>query len=373
MVPFAEVIGSDDSEPEYRNVDRDIAYILYTSGSTGTPKGVMVSHLNIANYVSWATEFFGITSQDVILSTAPFHFDMSTFDVYCSMKSGARLVIAPEEMLLFPAKLLAFANNEGVTLWKGVSSLLAYIARTGSLERLRLDSMKRIVFAGEVLPTKYLIEWMRKCPSVRFYNAYGPTEATGISTCYEVAEMPRHADERIPIGKACANSEVIVEKEDGSQGEQGDVGELLVRGSGVASGYWNDVEKTKAAFVRNPFGSGVKDVVYRTGDLVLLREDGNLEFIGRKDDQVKWMGYRIELGEIESALLSLPNVKDAAVLLERNEMLKTEELVGVVEVVNDRDLVGVVEELKLEVARPHGAKEDRPGGRYTKIESGKEG
>ncbi len=310
-----EIEEQPSQQPQYKNIDKDLAHIIYTSGSTGSPKGVMISHQNVLNYIEWAVDAFDISPEDVILSTAPFHFDMSTFDIFAPLKAGARLSIAPESALLFPKMLIDLMNEEKVTIWKGVSSLLMYLAKTRALEETNLSTLMKIIFAGEVFPTKYLIEWMQTFPDKEFYNGYGPSEATGVSVYYKVEEMPQDTHQIIPIGKACANSEAIVLNDDDTLSQVGEIGELCLRGSGVSPGYWNNPEKTNEVFVPHPLSSSSADRIYRTGDLVVMREDGNLEFVGRKDQQVKWMGYRIELGDIENTFLAIPEIKEAAVLL----------------------------------------------------------
>jgi amino acid adenylation domain-containing protein len=328
LVCQEQIDEHSSAKPKYKNIDIDIAYILYTSGSTGNPKGVMISHFNIINYIDWAVDCFNITEKDNILSTAPFHFDMSTFDVYCPMKTGSTLSIAPEGYLLFPNKILTLIEEDQITIWKAVSSLIMYMARAGSLGKGRIGSLKMILFSGEVLATKHLIRWMEIYPDKLFYNAYGPTEATGISTYYHVQQVPKDPLEPIPMGRACANTEVFLLKEDNSLTEPGEVGELCIRGSSLSRGYWNDTEKTERAFVANPLGEFQGDRIYRTGDLAKLRTDGNYVFIGRKDDQIKSMGYRIEPSEIVNTISSLDKVNDAAVILERSEKYDLTEIVA---------------------------------------------
>jgi D-alanine--poly(phosphoribitol) ligase subunit 1 len=329
-VYWKDVTGAD-APPSYHNIDADAAYILYTSGSTGTPKGVTVSHLNVINYMEWAVECFGIVAEDRVLGTAPFHFDMSTFDIYTSLKAGATLCIATEKQLLFPKSLLDLIEREGVTIWKGVSSLLMYLSSTGALKENRIPTLNRVLFGGEVLPTKHLMNWMKAFPGKRFYNVYGPTETTGISAYYPVERPPESAGESIPIGRACSNTEIFILTDEDRLARTGETGELCIRGSGLSLGYWNDEEKTARAFVRNPLGCTRHDRIYRTGDLAKVREDGLLEYLGRKDFQVKFMGYRIETYEVEKAILSLENVQQAAVLLCGSSQGEISELVAFVE------------------------------------------
>ncbi len=293
----------------------DVAYILYTSGSTGAPKGVMVTHRNIINYIDWAVAYFDISSDDRILGTAPFYFDMSTFDIFCAWAAGAPLCIASEAMLLFPEKLARYMEQEAITLWKGVSSLLMYLCRGGAVKAGRMPSLRTVIFAGEPLDAQYLAQWMQSFPEKSFYNGYGPTEATGVSLCHHVVRVPQPG-QTIPIGKPCKGAQAFILDEDDGIAPIGAIGELCIAGECLATGYFNDPQKTRERFTPPPPGVEVTGGrIYRTGDLVRQDENGDYIFISRKDYQVKWMGYRIELGEIETHLLAHPQVRDAVVLL----------------------------------------------------------
>lgn len=305
---------------------KDLAYVIYTSGSTGPPKGVMISHRNIHSYINWAVEYFSIKSKDVILGTAPFNFDMSTFDVYASLKAGSTLCIAEESMILFPEKLMTFIELNKATIWKVISSLMMYIDQFGALKEERMTSLEKIIFAGETLPTKYLIRWMDTYPLKIFYNAYGPTEATGVSICYRIENKPLKATEKIPIGVPRKETNIYILREDESIAGDGEVGELCISGEGLSPGYLNDPYKTNNSFIRSL--AFENEVIYKTGDLALLREDGNYEFVGRKDGQVKIRGYRIELGEIERSLISIDGIIDAAVVVLQRFEDSNKELCG---------------------------------------------
>ncbi|MGE5223185.1 MAG: amino acid adenylation domain-containing protein [Omnitrophica WOR_2 bacterium] len=292
----------------------DVAYVLYTSGSTGTPKGVMVTHGNIRNYIDWAVSYFGITAEDRILGTAPFYFDMSTFDIFCSLAAGATLSLATEELLLFPEKLVRFMEQEKISLWKGVSSLLMYMHRAGVVRAGRIPTLRTVIFAGEPLAAQYLAGWMQALPQVAYFNGYGPTEATGVSLCYPVDHVPAPG-ETIPIGKPCKGARAALIGEDGRPVQPGEIGELCISGDCLARGYLNDPEKTQRRFTPPPPNSDLGERIYWTGDMARQTPAGDYVFVSRKDYQVKWMGYRIELGEIELNLVAHPQVKDAAVLL----------------------------------------------------------
>lgn len=312
---WPDILRCNKQRLDCLNRSDDLAYVMYTSGSTGQPKGVMISHRNIWSYIDWAVDRFELNTADKILSTAPFHFDMSTFDVHSTLKAGGTLCIANDMMTLFPEMLVRYIEKQGVTVWKGVSSLLMYMARSGVLGPERMPSLKTVLFAGESLPARYLMQWMKAYPEKIFVNAYGPTEATGVSLYYQIDKAPSSTQERVPIGKPCKDTEVFLIKDDMSVADVGEVGELCIAGPCLARGYLNDPLKTAQSFIESDTGSGIRQRYYRTGDLAKLRNDGSYEYVSRKDSQVKIMGYRIELGEVEHALMSIDGVDDAAVVV----------------------------------------------------------
>jgi amino acid adenylation domain-containing protein len=308
-----QLLNFSSDKVGFQNSSDDLAYIMYTSGSTGTPKGVMISHGNVINYADWAVSHFGLTREDRILGTAPFSFDMSTFDVHAAMGAGATLLVVPGGMTLFPARLVDFMEKEGATVWKGISSLLMYISRVGALKKAHLKSLRTVMFAGESLSVTYLADWMKALPHTEFHNCYGPTEATGVSISYRVPGIPRE-NEKVPIGQPCKEGmRAFLIDENGKLVPRDEAGEIVLAGPGLSSGYWNDDERTEASFIDYPVQSGDWVKAYCTGDLARYREDGNLEFMGRKDRQVKIMGYRIELGDIEHHLRMLDGVDEAFV------------------------------------------------------------
>ena len=325
--------------PDADGGEDDLACLFYTSGSTGSPKGVMLSHRNVDEYVRWAVERIGIGPADRVLGTAPFYFDMSLFDVWGAFRAGAALCVATEPVLRFPKTLLEFAEREAVTVWKGVSSLLAYVSRAGALSPERLPSLRTVLFGGEPLPTGVLIEWMRTFPDKVFYNAYGPTEATGVSLCYRVPRVPESPAERIPIGIPRGHTDLLLLDDDRRPVPDGEVGEIALGGPCIARGYWNDPEKTRRAFVDDPVKPGRR--IYLTGDFARRRPDGNYEFAGRRDDQVKSMGYRLELADVESALTAIDGVHEAGVLLGAPRGAGFDELVGYVVLRGDRRVADV--------------------------------
>ncbi len=297
-------------------IDTDLAYILYTSGSTGEPKGVMISHRASLTFVSWSGDAFGLSSTDRVTSHAPLHFDLSIFDIYATVRAGGTVVLVPEVATVLPAQLTELLAVERVTVTYLVPSVLKLMVEYGALAARDLSALRTVLFAGEVLPIRYLRQLASALPDATFHNLFGPTE-TNVCTAYSVQPGDLRDDRTaaLPIGVACANTDVFAVDDGGRRvTEPGLEGELWVRGSGLASGYWGDEEKTAARFVRNPFEPHRHEVVYRTGDIVTLAEDRtNWLYLGRRDHMVKSRGYRIELGEIEAALYRHDGVSEAAV------------------------------------------------------------
>jgi amino acid adenylation domain-containing protein len=299
-------------------INTDLAYILYTSGSTGNPKGVMISHLNAFTFVNWAHECFGIRATDRLSNHAPFHFDLSIFDLFAGIKAGAAVHLVPDTITWFPGDLVRWIETHQITVWYSVPSALTLLVLHGGLKLGQFPHLRLILFAGEVFPVKHLRSLMHLLPHAEFCNLYGPTE-TNVCTYYYVREIPE-GSASVPIGKACANTEVFALNDNLERTKPGEVGELYVRGSSVMKGYWGLPEKTREVVLDWEDASGHREHIYRTGDLVLLGDDGNYRFVGRKDHMIKSRGYRIELGEVEAALYSHPQVKEAVVLAIPDEL-----------------------------------------------------
>ncbi len=298
----------------YQSVDKDPAYIIYTSGSTGQPKGVVITHRNIVDFTKTIVEKFNVTERDRISNHPPIHFDLSTLDVYLPFSAGAAIFPVPEEYSLFPADIVNFIKENKLTIWNSVPFLLSYIARMDALKDDIFPDLKSVIWCGEAFPVKFLRHWMLKLPKTKFFNTFGPTETTVMSMYYDITAVPDENASPTPIGKAFKGEEVFAIDASKKKVEPGETGELYIRGTGVGAGYWNDKEKTALAFVQNPLHNNYQDTVYKTGDLVRLMPDGNYEFLGRADYQVKCRGFRIELGEIETAIYSHKAVAECAVL-----------------------------------------------------------
>jgi amino acid adenylation domain-containing protein len=294
-----------------RNRD-DAAHLLFTSGSTGVPKGVTITHANVIAFVEWAVDHFGMGPDDRNSFHPPLHFDLSTFDLYAALASGAELHVPPPGVGLLAGKLIDWVRDSRLTQWFSVPSVLDYVAAHDGLAGRTLPHLRRVLWCGEVLPTRTLIHWMERLPHVRFTNLYGPTETTIASTFHDVCEIPTEPREPIPIGTPCGGEEAVVLGEDGTACPPGQVGELHIGGVGLSPGYWEDPARTAEAFVDDPRRPGCR--LYRTGDLASVDARGVLHFVGRADTQVKSRGYRIELGEIEAALQTLSELRESAVV-----------------------------------------------------------
>jgi L-proline---[L-prolyl-carrier protein] ligase len=311
-VPWSSLAAESAAAPGVPAVDGDLAYVLYTSGSTGEPKGVMHSHRNALAFVEWAATTFELGPEDRLANHAPLHFDLSTFDLFAGARAAAAIHPVPPRLAAFPAALAQLWCEQRLTVWYVTPSTLVLLLGRGGLARQDLSALRVLLFAGEVMPIRVLRELMRLAPDARFANLYGPTE-TNVCTWYEVASPPAD-DIALPIGQACSNDEVFLLGEGLNPVPEGSAGEIWVRGATVMQGYWGRPERTALVLQPIEVAPGLTDLAYRTGDLARRRPDGNLEFLGRRDHQVKTRGYRVELGEIECALQAHAAVDEVVVV-----------------------------------------------------------
>ncbi|EHJ02120.1 Phenylalanine racemase (ATP-hydrolyzing) [Clostridium sp. DL-VIII] len=289
-------------------IDTDPLYILFTSGSTGVPKGVIVCHRSVIDYADWVTKTFDLNEKTVFGNQTPFYFSMSVLDIFATIRSAATLYIIPKMLFSFPVKLLEFVKEKEINTIYWVPSALSIVANLGALDVVQVPNLRRILFAGETMPTKQLNIWRRHVPHAMYANLFGPTEITDIGIYY-IVDREFRDDEPIPIGVPCDNVGALVVNENGELiDECGKIGELLIRGSFLACGYYNNPEKTKEVFIQNPVNNSYPETVYCTGDLVYWNENRELVYASRKDFQIKHMGNRIELGEIENAIGALDGV-----------------------------------------------------------------
>lgn len=290
-------------------IDTDLLYVLFTSGSTGVPKGVCITHGNVIDYIDWVTETFTITENDAFGNQAPFYFDNSILDIYSTMKTGAALYIIPQKLFSQPVMLLEYLKAHAINTIFWVPSALIVVSKLRALRNVDMTGvLKRVLFCGEVMPNKQLNVWRKYLPDVVYANLYGPTEITDACTYY-IIDREFEDDEPLPIGWQMKNTEILVlDEKNCLVTEANVVGELCVRGTGLARGYYRNPEKTQEVFVQNPLNDIYEEKIYRTGDLVKYNEHHELIYLSRKDFQIKHMGHRIELGEIETAASSLPEI-----------------------------------------------------------------
>lgn len=292
-------------------ISTDTAYVLFTSGSTGVPKGSIISHKSLISYVNWFSEAFDINDKTIFGSQTPFYFSMSVSDVFSTIMNGSTLCIIPKVNFSFPLNLMKYLNEYKINTIYWVPSALSIVANMHTFDYIMPEYLEKVLFAGEVMPMPSLNIWRKKLPSLMYANLFGPTETTDICTYY-VVNRDFDDTETLPIGVSCNNCDVVLVKDDNVKASEGEIGELYVRGDFVGDGYYNNEEKTKLAFVQNPLNTHYPEIVYKTGDLGRINEYGEIEYLGRKDFQIKHMGYRIELGEIETNFNAMDGINICA-------------------------------------------------------------
>ncbi|MGH9476734.1 MAG: amino acid adenylation domain-containing protein [Terriglobales bacterium] len=291
----------------------DVAYVLYTSGSTGVPKGVMLTHAHALNFIRWAGQEAGLRPGDRVASHAPFHFDLSIFDLWASLSHGATVCLLDPVTARFPRAVAAWVQQLGITVWYSVPSALVSLEPDAG----RMAKTLRVVaFAGEVFPPATLRAWREAAPEAVFHNWYGPTE-TNVCAHYCLPAAGRGGAavvDPLPIGRACPNFELAVGDEEAEAVGGGNAGFLWARGPGILAGYWGDEERTRAVTRLRAGAGGRRERWYNTGDLVRRDERGELFYLGRRDALIKCRGYRISLLEVEAALQACAGVRRAVVL-----------------------------------------------------------
>ncbi len=295
-------------------IDTDPYCIINTSGSTGTPKGVVLSHRNFIDYLEWSFDKLAISENEIMGSLSPVFFDLHIYELCILMAKQATLVVLPEQYAAFPAKLLEVVALRQVNFIYWVPTIMVNIANLNLLESVPLNTIQKVIFAGEVFPTRHMNYWRRHLPQALFANLYGPIEIT-VECTYYIVEKEIPNEEPIPIGYPCRNTDILILNDENKLANANEKGELCVRGSSLAMGYWNDPEKTAKAFVQNPLNKKYPEIIYRTGDVVYKDEAGLIHFVGRKDFQIKHSGYRIDLGEIEHIIVNcLAGINNACVM-----------------------------------------------------------
>lgn len=281
------------------SIDTDPVYIVFTSGSTGVPKGVTGCHRALIDYANALCPVIGADEESVFAMQVPLYVDACMKELLSVIKCGSTACLMQQSMFMSPIKAVEFLNEHRVNTLCWVASALTIISGLGAFEDIKPLYMRTVCFGSEVFPVKQLRLWKEACPGARFINLYGPTEATGMSF-YFVVDRELSDGEPIPVGRPFDNTGFMLLRDDDTQALTGETGEICIRGTALTHGYFDDPERTAAAFTQNPLNPHYPELIYRTGDLGRLNERGELVFVSRKDQQIKNMGHRIELGEIEA-------------------------------------------------------------------------
>jgi amino acid adenylation domain-containing protein len=292
-------------------IDTDPYCIINTSGSTGTPKGVVLNHKSFIDFTEWSRETLKINNNEIVGSLSPAVFDIYSHELCMMMAMSSTIVILPERLSAFPVKILEILEKEKVSFIFWVPTIMVNIANMDLLTKINLPELKTVWFAGEVLPTKQYNYWHKNLPNTRFINLYGPIEIT-LDCTYFIIDREFNDSEPLPIGFPCRNTSILILDEDNQLCKAGEEGELCVRGTSLAMGYFNNSEKTAAAFIQNPLNKSYPEIIYRTGDIVAENDRGEIMFKGRRDTLIKHLGYRIELAEVEHIVVNVMRLVDNA-------------------------------------------------------------
>lgn len=307
-----QLLSEADSNLGKKISAEGLAYIMYTSGTTGKPNGVEIPHRGITRLVI-DSNYFPFNAKHTFLQLAPISFDASTFEIWGALLHGSKLVLYPERIpsFLFLKKLIK--DNNISCLWLTASLFNMVIEEDPEI----ISEIPYVLTGGEALSVKYINLAQRYAPNTQFINGYGPTESTTFACCYQIPPIEGLQLKSIPIGKAISNTETYILSPDLKLVEPGQTGELYIGGMGLAKGYHKRPELTSQKFIKNPFDETGNSKLYKSGDLCRVNDDGNIEFIGRVDNQVKLRGFRIELDEIENCLLQHECIKDCVVALKK--------------------------------------------------------
>src|SRR5262245_10892453 len=299
-------------------IDTDPYCFIHTSGSTGIPKGVALNHRCTIDFVDWAFDRLNLDGSEIMGSLAPIYFDAYTLEFCTMLAKGSTWVVVPDQLAMFPAKLVEFVATEPINYIFWVPTVMVNIANLDLLAKFKLDRLTKVFFIGEVFPTRHLNYWRRHLPKAMFVNLYGPIEIT-VACTYYICDRELSDDEKLPVGFPCRNTEILILNEQNQLTKVDEPGEICVRGSSLALGYYNNPERTAKGFVQNPLNPHYPEFIYRTGDLGFWNNRGEVMFLGRRDFQIKHLGYRIELGEIEHAVLQVDGIRNCCVVYNQNK------------------------------------------------------
>lgn len=301
-----------------KSLDTDPLYAICTSGSTGVPKGVLIAHRSVMDFIPVFCETFGFDDREVFGNQAPFDFDVSVKDIYSTLYCGASMYIIPKVCFSMPKLLVADLDDNKITTIIWAVSALCIAAGVNAFKKRVPQYLEKILFSGEVMPIKMLNIWRQYYPNAMFVNLYGPTEIT-CNCLYYIVDREFENTEKLPLGIPFKNEGVLYLNEQNKPIGVGETGEICVVGTCLALGYYRNPEKTAAAFVQNPCNDRYPELMYRTGDLAELSENGEYYFAARKDFQIKHMGHRIELEEIEIHMNAVDGVTRASCLFDEEK------------------------------------------------------
>ncbi|GAB3021318.1 hypothetical protein GCM10027051_28220 [Niabella terrae] len=288
-----------------------LAYVIYTSGSTGMPKGVMIEHGSLSNRLQWAQQYYRLQSSDIVLQKTTYCFDVSVWELIWPLMAGARLVMLKPEGQKDNQYLKEVIESRGITMLHFVPSMLGSFLHT--IQQGDCPGVQKVLCSGEALKYAHVTLFQEKLPQAELHNLYGPTEAAIDVTYWDINKEFDPAVEIIPIGRPVSNTSIYILDEKNEQLPDGEIGELHIGGVQVARGYLNKPELTAERFIPDPFSAQPGARMYKSGDLARYLPDGNIEYLGRIDHQVKVRGFRIELGEIEYQLASQENIREVVV------------------------------------------------------------
>ena len=316
---------SSDPVGWHSTVDTDPMYVIFTSGSTGVPKGVVTPHRAVMDYIEAFSGAAQISEDDVFGNQAPLDYVAAIRDIYLPLYTGASTVLLQKKLFTMPGKLFRVIEEFGVTTLCWVVSAFCILAKLNAFSDMP-KSIQKIIFTGSVMPPSVLAEYQKVLPQAMFMNHYGPTEITASCT-YHILNTAAADLEEIPIGRPFSNTQILLLKSDGTVvphnacGRE-NIGEICVKGTGLALGYYADAEKTASSFIQNPSNSKYPERIYKTGDLGWFDRNGILHFAGRMDRQIKHMGHRIELDEVEAAAAAIRDISSCSCQYDtQNEVL----------------------------------------------------
>ena len=320
---LSEIINGDIQDQKLslirqKMIQTDPLYVIFTSGSSGIPKGVITSHHSLMCYIDAYVNVMGIDESDKLGNQSPLDYIAAIRDIYIPLLRGTSTFLIPKNYFMQMDKLSDLIDEKKITALGWSTSAMVILTSFGITNDKKFSSVKKICFSGSIMPGSVLRKWQNMLPQTLFVNQYGPTEATASCT-YHVIDHIVDENETIPIGKPYRNYKIIILKDDNTQANVNEQGEICVGGPILALGYYNNLEKTREDYIQNPLNNSYEEKIYKTGDIGEIKSDGLLYFHGRKDRQIKHMGHRVELDEIELAVNAISDVNESCALYNTEE------------------------------------------------------